>query len=218
VFGGTFDPIHLGHIDTAAAARDALGLTRVLLMPSRLPPHRHEAPQASTYHRFAMAALAALGADRVEASDLELQAPPPSYTADTLDRLRRQGYDALQIFFIAGADAFAEIATWHDYPSLIDRCHFAVVSRPGCPASTLPERLPELARRMLAVGTGGAASEPASPHIFLIDAPTADVSSTDVRRRAAAGAPLTGLVAAEVDAHIRRHGLYRPAARETHDD
>jgi nicotinate-nucleotide adenylyltransferase len=208
IVGGTFDPIHLGHLDAATVARDALGLGRVLLMPSNVPPHR-PAPQASAYHRFAMVALAVGAHDALEASDVELLAPPPSYTSHTLDRLTTLGYEASDLFFITGADAFAEIATWYDYPGILDRCHFVVISRAGLAASSLPSRLPELARRMqVAVPHGAPTTVASTPAILLIDAATSSASSTEVRRRAGQGARLTGLVPHEVEAHIARHRLY----------
>ena len=121
LLGGTLDPIHLGHLETARAARAALALDRVIVLPSRVPPHRTSQPVASRYHRFAMTALAVNGAEGLRLSDMELCAPGPSYTADTLTRFReRFGLDRSQIFFITGADAFAEIATWHRYPEVLD--------------------------------------------------------------------------------------------------
>ena len=118
LLGGTFDPIHVGHVAAADAARTALGLDRVLLLPSHVPPHRPQ-PVASAHHRFAMVALAVADHDGLEASDLELTAPGPSYTAATLRRLRDQGFDPSQLFFITGADAFAEIATLARLPELL---------------------------------------------------------------------------------------------------
>src|SRR5438093_1417026 len=123
ILGGTFDPIHLGHLEAAEAARRNLQLDRVLLLPSRTPPHRSLEPRASVYHRFAMTALAA--AERgMLASDLELRRDGPSYTALTLEALHREGYVPGQLFFITGSDAFAEISTWHDYPPLFELSHF----------------------------------------------------------------------------------------------
>src|SRR5580765_240732 len=150
LLGGTLDPIHLGHIETASAARIALGLDRVHVLPSNVPPHRTERPVASGYHRFAMSALAVNGVDGLLASDLEMIAPGRSYTSDTLMRFREaQGLGASQIFFITGADAFAEIATWHRYPEVLDLANFIVVSRPGFPVDALSGRLPELAERLV---------------------------------------------------------------------
>jgi nicotinate-nucleotide adenylyltransferase len=204
VLGGTFDPIHVGHLAAASAARRALALDRILLMPTHVPPHRAVQPQASPFHRFAMAALAAESDPAFVASDLELQAPGPTYTSMTLANLARSGYSPLQIFFITGADAFAEIETWRDYPALLEQGHFVVISRPGRPVAALREDLPALASRMVDAGT----AVPSVPSILLVDAPTPDVSSTAIRRRACEGTGLDGLVPPAVAAHIHRYRLY----------
>jgi nicotinate-nucleotide adenylyltransferase len=207
LLGGTLDPIHVGHVQTARAAASALRLDRVIVLPSRVPPHRAHEPLASRYHRFAMCALAVNGIDGLAASDMELRAPGPSYTADTLVRFRDDsGLRASQVFFITGADAFAEIATWHRYPEVLDLANFVVVSRPGVTAETMRQRLPALESRMITVSQQGAALDGCG--IFLVDAATPDVSSTDIRRRLAAGEAIEGLVPAAVETHIRQHQLY----------
>ncbi|HXH07912.1 MAG TPA: nicotinate-nucleotide adenylyltransferase [Vicinamibacterales bacterium] len=210
LLGGTFDPIHYGHLDAAEAARAALGLDAVWIVPARTPPHRPIQPVASAYHRFAMVALAVADRPGLLASDFELLEEEPSYTARTLDRLAAAGWRAEQIVFITGSDAFAEIATWHDYPAVLDRAHFAVVSRPGTPAASLRARLPELAPRMREVR--GRVDPGAAPAIFLIDARTTAVSATEVRRRLQAGESVERLLPPAVAEHARRHGLYVPAA------
>jgi len=205
VFGGTFDPIHRGHIDIGCAAERALGLTRMLVIPANVPPHRAQ-PLASGYHRFAMVALSVGGRPGWRASDLELRAGGPSYTSATLDELHGRGYRPTELFFVIGADAFTDIGAWKDYPAILDRAHFAVVSRPGCAVSELRDRLPALARRMVTPPIDPAAS--LAPSIILIDAPTADVSSTVVRTRSAQGQSIAGMVEAGVEQHIARHDLY----------
>lgn len=204
LMGGTFDPIHLGHLDAARAAADALALDEVRLMPSHVPPHR-TAPGASAYHRFAMTCLAAASHKRFTASDEELLRGGASYTADTLRALHEQGFTAGELFFLAGADAFAEIATWKDYPALLDLSHFVVCSRPGHDASMVRGLLPDLAERMV---DGSTLDEGAPPRIVLLDADTANVSSSGVRRAIASGLPVDGMVLPSVAAHIRKHGLY----------
>ncbi len=206
VLGGTLDPIHVGHLETALAARTALGLTRIIIMPSRVPPHRSQGPSASAFHRFAMAALAVSQLDYARVSDEELCTDGPSYTAVTLERLAARGFHRTQIFFIAGADAFAEIETWYGYPAVLDLAHFVVVSRPGTSVATLYERLPHLRSRLKPAREGTAVT--AEPSIFLVDARTPDVSSTDIRHRLRAGDSITGLVPAIVEAHILQHALY----------
>ena len=209
LLGGTFDPIHLGHLDVAEAARRALGLERVLLVPARIPPHR-EAPHVSAAHRFAMVTLAVANRHALVASDIEMDSDGPSYTSLTLDRLTARGEDLSNMFLITGADAFREIETWMRYPQLLDRCHFVVVSRPGSPAPALRDMLPSLADRMIDVS----APLPTRPAIVLVDAPTAPVSSTDVRRRLAAGSPVDGLIPDAVAAYIRQHRLYSTSSEE----
>jgi nicotinate-nucleotide adenylyltransferase len=211
ILGGTLDPIHVGHIDAALAAREALHLDSVVIIPAHVPPHR-TIPVTSAYHRFAMAALAVSGVDGLRVSDMELVAPGPSYTADTLIRLHGQdGLDASQIFFITGADAFAEIETWSRYPQVLDLANFVVVSRSGLPLRTVRDRLPALKGRMRLPLSHRSVSAVARQEtaIFLVDARTTDVSSTQIRERIANGDSLSGLVPASVEQHIRQHGLYQ---------
>ncbi len=144
------------------------------------------------------------------ASDLELERPGPSYTADTLRRLHEAGYDASQLFFILGTDAFAEIATWRDYPAVLDLAHFVVVARPGQALGLMKAHGagPGGAdARCVAEGARDDAGEPPCA-VFLVNAGTPDVSSTEIRERAARGASLAGLVAPDVERHIGRHRLY----------
>jgi nicotinate-nucleotide adenylyltransferase len=206
--GGTLDPIHLGHVSAARAARAALALDRVEIMPARIPPHRPRHPCASAFHRFAMAALAIAGVDGLLVNDTELASSGPSYTADTLLRLHGTGLSRSQIFFITGADAFAEIATWSRYPQVLDLAQFVVISRPGHPLVELPSRLPALAERMTR-DRAVRAREHSS--IFLVDANTPDVSSTEIRERIGRREPLAGLVDPAVEGYIVRHGLYGAA-------
>ena len=205
LLGGTFDPIHSGHLDLAAAAERAIGLTRVLVIPANVPPHRAR-PFTSRFHRFAMVALAVAGRDGWRASDVELRHESPSYTITTLRRFHDRGYAASELFFLIGADAFTEIETWRDYPRLLDCAHFAVVSRPGCAVADLRDRLPALADRM--VQASGGLTTPATPSIILIDGLTADVSSTAIRSALARGESVAGMVDPRVQQHIEQHGLY----------
>lgn len=207
ILGGTFDPIHCGHLAAATAARDAFDLTRVLVLPSRIPPHRPLQPLASPFHRFAMAALAVSGLPRFAASDDELRTEGPSYTADTLERQHATGVDASQIYFITGADAFADIATWKRYPAVLDLANFVVVTRPGHQVASLADRLPALGGRMRAADPS--AQPQVTPSIYLLHAPTPDVSSTMVREKLRHGEPIAGLVPPLVEAHIHQHQLYR---------
>jgi nicotinate-nucleotide adenylyltransferase len=205
ILGGTFDPIHCGHVDLGVAAQRALDLSRLFVIPASVPPHRPQ-PFASSFHRFAMVALSVAGHPTWRASDLELRHEPPSYTSTTLQSFHDRGYSASELFFVIGADAFSEIGTWKDYPGILKRAHFGVVSRPGCPVEELPRRLPDLASRMARAPLDSI--EQIDPLIILIDAPTADVSSTAIRQRRAAGEPITHMVDPGVRQHIEQHGLY----------
>ncbi|HKB11163.1 MAG TPA: nicotinate-nucleotide adenylyltransferase, partial [Vicinamibacterales bacterium] len=188
------------------AAQAVLGLTELHVVTAHFPPHRPP-PETSSYHRFAMVALTTIERPAWRASDLELRHESPSYTSRTLHKFHDRGYQPTQLFFVIGSDAFADIATWRDYPTLLESAHFAVVSRPHLPAAAVVERLPGLAGRMVTEIDQALSST--VPLIFLIDAPTADVSSTAIRSRLATGAPIDGMVAPRVQQHIEQHGLYR---------
>src|SRR3984957_11595893 len=210
ILGGTFDPVHCGHLDAGAAAQAALGLGEVLMLPSNIPPHRPQ-PQASAYHRFAMVALAIAGRADWRALDLELREGARSYTSDTLEGLHAEGFGATELFFIAGADAFVEIPTWKNYPSLLDLAHFIVVSRPGVPVAELPARLGTTYAR----ASASAEAAVDKTMVFLIDAMTADVSSTAIRRCRAHGESIAGMVPPAVQRHIEQHALYEEATTRT---
>jgi nicotinate-nucleotide adenylyltransferase len=207
LLGGTFDPIHNGHLAAVRAAQQAVPLSQVRFVPSARPPHRPDTPRASEYHRVEMIRRAIGGVAGWEVSDLELRRDGPSYSFDTLTALHREGLTPLQICFIIGADAFAEITTWHRYPDVLSASHFVVVTRPGCPLDTLHQHVPSLADRLIAPE-----DLPSAPtaRVVLVESSTPDVSSTEVRRRAARGEPVADLVPASVAAYIAEHRLYRP--------
>jgi nicotinate-nucleotide adenylyltransferase len=196
LLGGTLDPIHVGHLDAAEAARTALFLDEIIVIPSHDPPHRPIDPRASAFHRFAMVSLAIDGRAGYRASDIELRREGPSYTALTLRDFHTMGWRSTQLFFIIGADAFADIATWHDYPAILDACRFAVIARPGMTIDSALARTPELRGRV-------------GESILLIEAMTAAVSSTDIRARLGAGQSIDGMVPPSVARHIAVHRLYR---------
>ena len=206
VLGGTFDPVHYGHLDAAAAARSALGLSDILFMPSHDPPHRRSDPLATAFHRFAMVALAIDGLPGYRASDEELRRQGCSYTADTLRSLHRAGWAPSQIFFILGADAFAEIATWREFPAVLDAAHFAVIARPGTTPEAALARTPELRSR--ARRHGEAAVETGATGVILVEAGTRDVSSTMIRTRLVARESIDDLVPSAVARHVTAHHLY----------
>jgi nicotinate-nucleotide adenylyltransferase len=205
VFGGTFDPIHFGHLDAAAAARNALALDEVLFVPSHVPPHRSADPRATMFHRFAMVAFATAGLPASRAGDVELLRTGPSYTYETLDALHAEGWDPSQLFFILGADAFAEIAQWREFDRVVQGTNLAVVGRTGTSLESALGRTP-LRPRVRPLDQ--AREQSLSTGVYLIEAATRDVSSTRIRAELAAGRSIARLVPETVERHIIRHGLY----------
>jgi nicotinate-nucleotide adenylyltransferase len=206
VLGGTFDPIHFGHLDAAEAACTALQLDDVRLLPAHDPPHRTTSPLASAFHRFALIALAIQDRPAYRVSDVELARSGHSYTADTLRALHAEGWRALQIFFILGADAFAEIATWREFPNVLDGAHFVVIARPGTSLQEAAARTPELGHRLHRLGD--AIPQDGKTRIILVEARTRDISSTMIRARLHARQPIDDLVPDAVARHIMNHHLY----------
>jgi nicotinate-nucleotide adenylyltransferase len=217
ILGGTFDPIHVGHLEAATIAQRTLKLDELLVMPSMTPPHRQSQPHASAFHRFAMVALAVADRDGLMASDEELQSEGPSYTSETLARLHARGVAPTELFFVLGSDAFNDITAWYRYPNVLDAANFVVVTRPGTTLSDIRGRVPELTPRLIDAAALPTSSNGA-PRIVVLQATTPDVSSTEIRRRVAAGESLTGLTSSAVIRHIARHGLYRVHSRAMSDE
>ncbi len=184
--GGTFDPIHLGHLKAAENARQALGLERVLFIPAGQPPHRR-LPEASPLDRYAMVCLATAGQTAFVPSDVEILRAGPSYSVDTVNGLMAARPDA-EITIIFGSDASSEITTWHEPARLLLLCRVAVVARPGC--APVPDQI--LGRRVERVPSSGS-----------------EVSATAVRSRVAGGLSLSDWVPAVVAEYIDKRGLYR---------
>lgn len=216
VLGGTFDPVHFGHLDAAATARSALALDEVLFVPSHDPPHRPGQPHATAFHRFALVALAVDGCAGCRVSDLEVRRYGSSYTSETLRSLHAAGWQPWQLYFILGADAFAEIATWHEFPAVLDSAHFVVVARPGVTIDEALARTPELRQRVRPAAAAGRTAGPTA--IFPVEARTRDVSSTVIRARLAARQAIDDLVPAAVARHIAAHHLYVESDLHAHDE
>lgn len=207
VLGGTFDPIHFGHLDAAEAARALLELDEVLFIPAHDPPHKPADPHASAFHRFALVALAIQEWPGYRASDMELAREGASYTVDTLRALHACGWDASRLFFIVGADAFADIATWREFPAVLDLAHFAVIARPGTTLDDAVARTAALAPRVH-LAASRAWNHEGGTGIYLVEARTRDVSSTSIRVRLAERTSIDDLVPAAVARHIIAHHLY----------
>lgn len=205
VFGGTFDPVHVGHLDCATAAGTALALDETLFLPSHVPPHRSADPRATMFHRFAMVALALDALPACRASDMELRRTGASYTYETLAALHADGWPPSQLFFILGADAFAEIAQWREFDRVVEGTNLAVVGRTGTSLEAALARTP-LRPRVRPLDQAGEPS--ATTGVYFIEAATRDVSSTQIRAELAGGQSIARLVPEGVERHIIRHGLY----------
>ena len=207
LFGGTFDPIHLGHLRLAETAREALGLARVRLIPAGQPPHR-ATPGASGEHRLAMARLATADNPAFEVDPAEVAAAQASFTILTLERLRAELGSAQPLVLLLGVDAFLGLPTWRRWTELLDFAHLAIASRPGytLDAAQMPPALADLVTRHRA-GPAALGSAPAGAIVTFETVPMA-ISATDIRARAAAGLSLRYLLPPPVVDYISRHQLY----------
>ncbi|NLG84473.1 MAG: nicotinate-nucleotide adenylyltransferase [Firmicutes bacterium] len=188
LLGGTFDPIHLGHLVLAETARESFGLEKVIFMPAGQPPHKQRAV-AAAHHRLRMVEMAVADNPYFAVSTLEIDRPGPSYTVETVAALQRDRPEAAW-YLIIGSDALAELPTWHEYRRLLELVHVLAAARPGSELVLPP---------VLAGWSAG---------ITLIYPPAIDISSTAIRARARRGLSLRYLVPERVASYIREKGLY----------
>ncbi len=222
LFGGTFDPVHKGHLALARTAMERCKLHRVLFVPANIPPHKQKQPLLPFVHRFAMLALATADEKAFVPSLLEApeevaarQGGTPNYTVDTVRRLKESMKASDKLFLLIGMDAFADIAQWHQGEALFRECEFVVASRPGYSladvANALPERLrprPEVTKPFHKQKAAGDLVLPGAT-IHLLEDLHQPASATAIREAAAAGKPLGRFVDAEVAEYIRKMGLYK---------
>ncbi|GBD24985.1 Nicotinate-nucleotide adenylyltransferase [bacterium HR30] len=209
LFGGSFNPIHMGHLRAAEEVREAQGLDRILFIPAALPPHKRGHQLATPQQRLEMVRLAVAGNPFFRASDIELRRGGRSYSIDTLRELR-QRFPRWQLYFILGTDAFSEIHTWKEFESLFELAHFVVVSRPGTPVVPLPRLLPVVTRRAFWYAANGLELIHRSGHRVIFQPVTGfDVSATAIRRKLQHGHSIRYLVPASVGRYIDRHQIYR---------
>jgi nicotinate-nucleotide adenylyltransferase len=193
LLGGTFDPVHLGHLAAAEAALRCADLDRVLMVPAARPPHRSPA-QASAEDRLAMCRLAVEGRPGLDVWDVELRRSGPSYTIDTLLAFGPEQGPEAEPSLVLGWDAARQIGSWHQSKQVLDRARMVIIGRPGLQAPGADDL-----RR-----TG---YDPGRVRLCLEETP--DIAGTEIRRLAAAGGSLAGLVPGPVEGYIRAHGLYR---------
>ena len=195
ILGGTFDPIHNGHLMMAEAVRDESEMEKVLFIPAAQPPHKRGHKISPAEDRYMMTVLATCMNPAFEVSDIEMRREGPSYSIDTVRALLRATGGDSEFFFIAGTDVIREIHTWERIEELLDICPFIAASRPGC--------RPDVERTRNLLGDLGVRQ------IHLLNTPELEISSTDIRERVAAGRSIKYIVPSEVEHYIYKKGLYR---------
>lgn len=194
IFGGTFDPIHIGHLLTAECAAESLNLDSVIFIPANIPPHKQNSKVRSSYHRLRMVLAATVNNPKFQVSSLELNREGPSYSIDTIKELKKL-YIGATFYFIIGADAINELASWHDAQNLLKYCHFAAATRAGA----------ELDKQSLLETFG----ELANTKIHEIKTRQIEISSTEIRQRVAVGKNISYMVPEAVAKYIVEEGLYK---------
>jgi nicotinate-nucleotide adenylyltransferase len=201
LFGGTFDPIHLGHTAVAAAAAEHIGAEKIVFIPAKRSPLKDSFPEAGDGDRLAMIALAIADNEKFQLNDYELRKPEPSYTLETVRRFQADYGGKALIYWLIGADGIDELSCWYGIVELIDECNLCVMFRAGC-------KPPDFAK--FKDVWGAARVEKLQRNV--IRTPLIDISSTEIRNRLAAGRDVTDMLAHQVADYIRKHGLYRSKA------
>lgn len=195
IFGGTFDPIHNGHLAVANGVQAAMHLQRIIFIPTGQPWLKKDLVVSPARHRIEMVRLAIAGKDVFELSTIEVERPGPSYTVETLEVLRRQLGPEVDLFFLLGSDALADFPRWKEPHRVIEMCRLVAFSRPGFrlpPLEQFEEKVPGISERLI-----------------FAEAPVIDVSATEIRSRAAVGLSIEGMVPPAVGQYIREKQLYR---------
>jgi nicotinate-nucleotide adenylyltransferase len=214
IYGGTFDPVHLGHIEVAKSVSELFEIDELLFVPAKVAPHKLTRPVTPAIHRFAMLVLATQDDSRLRVSTFELEAPGRRYTIDTLAHFKAEFGESADLFFVMGADSWSEIATWREWERLLTLVNHIVVTRPGYDInldpviSSVRERIVDLrgSKQIQRV-----VSEAAGEKIFITDAVMLESSATEIRRALREGDwnQLNSLVPPSVADHIRKYELYR---------
>jgi nicotinate-nucleotide adenylyltransferase len=198
VLGGSFNPIHNGHLAVARAAAASLSLDTVLFIPAKTPPHKPGKELAPAQDRLAMTRLAVKGNATFAASDIELSRPSTSYTIDTIKELRALHGRDVEVFFLIGADTIGELSTWKDVAQLVTLCTFVTVARPGWSEKNFDDLAGTFEPQVV---------DSLKQHFITMD--PVPVSSTEIRTKVARGENISGLVPKAVEEYITEHGLYK---------
>ncbi len=208
LLGGTFDPIHFGHLRSGQEVLEALGLDRIIIIPSYRPPFKGHLKLTPFEHRLHMARLAAGSNPRFTVSDIEAR-EGISFSIDTVRKLKEIHGKVLEPYFIMGQDAFRDIAGWKDWELLLDACNFVITTRPGCecgsPETALP---PEAAGKFVYDGSIDAFKGASGYSLYFRKISFLDISSTDIRERRGRGLSVRYLIPDRVIRYIEENGLY----------
>jgi nicotinate-nucleotide adenylyltransferase len=215
IYGGTFDPVHVAHLEIARRVSQLFAIDEFLFVPARAAPHKLDRDVSSPLHRYAMLALATQADPRLLISTVEMEEPARQYTVDTLNHFRSQSEASADLFFVMGSDSWAEITTWREWERLMTLANLIVVTRPGVEFSAanvggaVAEQVADL--RAQTSGSAMVTGEPGSRKIFVTDVVAMDVSATRIRQAARENRreDLDRLVPLEVAHYIRKYRLYR---------
>ncbi|AQT69397.1 Nicotinate-nucleotide adenylyltransferase [Anaerohalosphaera lusitana] len=198
LFGGSFDPIHLGHLTVAQDSRKQLSAEKIVFIPAKRSPHKKNKPKACDRDRLEMILLAIAGSDEFEVSECELTRPEPSYSLDTVRYFRQLYGDDAHLYWLIGADAVRDLHKWYHADEFLDECSVCIMNRGGV-------EIPDFGPIKEALGQDRAAKLKRN----MISTPSVEISSTEVRRRVRDQEPLNDLVPSEVAEFIANKGLYR---------
>lgn len=210
LLGGTFDPIHIGHLRCAEEVLEMFNLNRIVFIPASRPPHKLDAQITSFYHREQMVKLAIEGNPSFSFSDVENRREGKSYAVETIDFFKKKYMQNLELYLVLGQDAFHAIQTWKDWENLLFMCHFIVMTRPGYETNGLTGIVPpDFAAQFTYDRDQDGFKGPSGNIIFFRRVTFLDISSSDLRQRVRKGSSITYLVPATVRHYIARNSLYR---------
>ncbi len=212
VYGGTFDPIHQGHLRVAEAILDAFAIDRLLFVPAFVPPHKRHQEISSQFHRWAMLTLATADRPKMFISSVELESPERPYTVETLSRLQAELKDS-RLFFVMGVDSFQDVTMWYEHERLLTEHDVIVATRPGYERDDriVAHLSPNLQAHCIDLrkGKSPTSRDLASKHIYLTDYVEMDISATRIREAAQQNQPIDQFVEPEVAAYIKKYQIYR---------
>lgn len=195
IMGGTFDPIHIGHLMTAEEVRNEFGIDEVVFIPTGHPPHKESKRVTHSEHRYLMTVLSTVENPHFNVSRIEIDRPGLTYTVDTIEKIKESYPEDIRIYFITGADAVHEILTWERVEDLMKICEFVAVTRPGYKRRQLKEKVEEL-------------KESFECKVHYLEVPALAISSSDIRKRVEENRPIQYLVTQPVEKYIQKFKLY----------